>query len=262
MKPTTFDYHMHTTSSDGNNSHREMVESAINKGFGEIGFSDHFCIKQPCNWAVGSNGIQALFDKIEEVRQLYDEKIDILSGIEVDYFSDSEFELAEILRQYPFDYVTGSVHFLGEWNYDSSPDGYDLYDIDFLYEWYFKELQQAAQSGLFNIMAHPDLIKKFRIWPQHPPIVLFRETARIFARSGVTFEVNTSGIDRPCGEFFPGEAFLKELYDAGVPVTLGSDSHHQTQIGRHFTEAKKMLKDFGYQSLTRFKQRVPSQFPF
>ena len=130
-----------------------------------------------------------------------------------------------------------------------------------LYRWYFAELQKAASSGLFDTMAHPDLIKKFQVWPESAQYGLFRKTAEVFAKSGVAFEVNTSGIDRPCGEFFPGKEFLTELFKASVPVTLGSDSHQAEQIGRYFDEAQTMLKKLGYRNLVRYQKREKIKEP-
>ncbi|HZK94568.1 MAG TPA: histidinol-phosphatase HisJ family protein [Prolixibacteraceae bacterium] len=249
------DYHMHTTLSDGHNTHEEMVLTAIEKGFDEIGFSDHFCIKQPCKWAVGAASIGLLEEKISEMRAKYGDQINILFGIEVDYFADKQEEIRESLQPFNFDYVLGSVHFLDDWNYDTDKSRYEEFSNDFLYEWYFRELQNAAKSGLFDIMAHPDLIKKFRIWPETSKKQLFEETARIFAESGVAFEINTSGNDRPCGEFFPGNELLEAFCKAGVPVTIGSDSHAKEQIGRHFGEARTILKQIGYNNITRFRIR-------
>jgi histidinol-phosphatase (PHP family) len=249
------DYHMHTILSDGHNTHEEMVISAIEKGFDEIGFSDHFCIRQPCSWAVGADGIAQLEEKVAEVKEKYKEQINVLFGLEVDYFADREEEIRESLQPFNFDYLIGSVHFLDDWNYDTDKSRYDDYSNDFLYEWYFRELQKAAKSGLFDIMAHPDLIKKFRIWPETSKRHLFEETAGIFAESGVAFEINTSGIDRPCGEFFPGNELLESFCNAGVSVTLGSDSHLKEQIGRYFNEARTILKEIGYTKITLFRNR-------
>ena len=250
-----FDYHMHTTLSDGHNTHEEMVLAAIEKGFDEIGFSDHFCIKQPCKWAVGADEIAQLEKKVMEMKEKYGDRINILFGIEADYFNDMEAEIRESLQRFNFDYVIGSVHFLDDWNYDTDKSRYGEFSIDFLYEWYFRELQKAAKSGHFDIMGHPDLIKKFRIWPETSKAQLFEETAIIFAESGVAFEINTSGKDRPCGEFFPGPELLKAFYKAGVPVTFGSDSHRKEQIGRHFDEARTILNEIGYTNIVRFKNR-------
>ena len=249
------DYHMHTILSDGHNTHEEMVLSAIEKGFDEIGFSDHFCIKQPCSWAVGADGIAQLEEKVTEMKGKFSDRISILFGIEVDYFNDREEEIRECLQKFNFDYVIGSVHFLDDWNYDTDQSRYGEFSHDFLYEWYFSELQKAAKSGLFDIMGHPDLIKKFRIWPETSKKQLFEETASVFAESSVAFEINTSGKDRPCAEFFPGTELLRAFCKSEVPVTLGSDSHQKEQIGRYFGEARTILKEVGYTDTARFKNR-------
>jgi histidinol-phosphatase (PHP family) len=250
-----FDYHIHTKLSDGANSHKKMTRTAVKKGFDEIGFSDHFCINHDCKWAVNSDGIHLLQKSVEEMKKMFGDKIEILFGLEVDYFPGKEKEIREALEPFSFDYVMGSIHFLDDWNYDTDRSRYDQYDNDFVYNWYFKELQKAASSGLFDVMAHPDLIKKFQIWPNSSQQELYRETAKVFADAGVAYEVNTSGVDRPCGEFFPGKEFMKALFDAGVPVTMGSDSHNSKQIGRYFDEAVILLKNIGYKNLVRFSRR-------
>ena len=250
-----FDYHMHTTLSDGANTHEEMILSAISKGLNEIGFSDHYSIKSPVPWGVDTDGIALLEKKVAEMKEKFGDRINILFGLEVDYFAELESEIGQVLKRFDFDYVIGSIHYLDDWNYDTDLSRYPEFANDYLYEWYFRELQKAIKSGLFDYMAHPDLVKKHRIWPETPKQLLYRETAKIFADAGAAYEVNTSGIDRPCGEFFPGTELLSELYQAGVPVTLGSDSHSSGQIGRYFDEAKEMLRATGYQSLVRFKKR-------
>jgi len=241
--------------SDGAGSHEDMVRTAIKGEFDEIGFSDHFCIKPECKWAVDSDGIYLLEEYVELMRTRFGDKINILFGLEVDYFPGKEKQIREAIAPFDLDYIIGSIHFLDDWNYDTDKSQYDQYDNDFLYRWYFKELQKAANSGLFDIMAHPDLIKKFQIWPNTPQKELFEETAKVFAQAGVVCEINTSGIDRPCGEFFPGKDLLKAFYEAGVQVTLGSDSHKPKQIGRYFDDAVALLKDIGYEYVVQFCKR-------
>jgi histidinol-phosphatase (PHP family) len=256
-----FDYHMHTTLSDGRHTHEEMVLTAIEKGFDEIGFSDHFCLLQPCTWAVGVASIAHLEEKICEMREKYDNQISILFGIEVDYFPDREDEIRTALQRFNFDYVIGSVHFMDEWNYDTDKSRYGEFTNDFLYKWYFQLLQKAVKTGMFDIMGHPDLIKKFNIRPETSQKWLYEETASVFAKSGVTIELNTSGKDRLCREFYPGNELLDVFCRSGVPVTLGSDSHRKQEIGRYFDEARTILKEIGYTTITRFKNRRGMAIP-
>jgi histidinol-phosphatase (PHP family) len=250
-----FDYHMHTKLSDGANTHEEMVLSAIGKGLDEIGFSDHYCIKYRVHWGVNSEGIARLEAKVAEMNEKFSDRINILFGLEVDYFPEFEKEIGQVLQRFNFDYVIGSIHFLDDWNYDTDKSRYSEFDSDYLYEWYFRELQKAVKSGLFDYMAHPDLIKKHRIWPKTSKNQLYRETAKVFADYGTAYEINTSGRDRPCEVFFPGSELISEFYQAGVPVTLGSDSHSADQIARYFGDAKDLLRQSGYQSVARFKKR-------
>jgi histidinol-phosphatase (PHP family) len=249
------DYHMHTTLTDGHNTHEEMVLAAIEKGFDEIGFTDHFCITKPGDLDIGADLITRMKENAVIMQKFYCNRINILFGIEVDYFDGSQEIIRESLQHFDFDYVIGSIHFLDDWNFDACQKRYSEFKNDFLYEWYFGELQKAAKSQIFDVMGHPDLIKLFGIWPETSKKALFEETANIFADSGVAFELNTSGKDRPCGEFFPGNELLEAFFKAGIPVTLGSDSHKKVHIGRHFDEAGIILGDIGYSSITRFRNR-------
>jgi histidinol-phosphatase (PHP family) len=200
--------------------------------------------------------------KVGEVKEKFGDRINILFGLEVDYFPEFENEIGQVLQRFNFDYVIGSIHFLDEWNYDTDKSRYSEFTNDYLYEWYFSELQKAVKSGLFDYMAHPDLIKKHRIWPETSKTLLFRETAKVFADFGVGYELNTSGRDRPCGDFFPGAELISEFYRAGVNVTPGSDSHSAGQIGRYFEEAKAFLRETGYKSMVRFNERKRIMEPF
>ena len=115
---------MHTKLSDGRNTHEKMILSAIEKGFDEIGFSDHYCIKYRVHWAVNTEGIARLGKKIDRMREKFGDRINILFGLEADYFPEYEKEIGKALKEYDFDYVIGSVHFLNGWNYDTDKSRY------------------------------------------------------------------------------------------------------------------------------------------
>ncbi len=251
------DYHTHSILSDGTTSYEEMVLAAIEKGLDEIGFSDHVCLK-PVSWAMQEVDLPVMTSQIMEIREKYSHLIAIRYGIELDYFPGKEEQLFRIIHSLPLDYVIGSVHFIGDWNFDGDQSLYGKWSNDELYAIYFSLVQQAAASGLFDTLGHLDLVKKFSVYPETDQSLLYEETARIISRSGATVELNTGGLDRPCTEFYPGSQWLELLRAYDIPVTLSSDAHHPDQIARHYQQAVTLLKKTGYHQITTFHNRKKS----
>ena len=251
------DYHTHSLLSDGATSYEQMVLGAIEKGVDEIGLSDHVCLK-PVVWAMQEVDLPVMTWQINEVREKYERLINIRYGIEMDYFEGKEAEIARIIASLPLDYVIGSVHFLGDWNFDGDQSFYGKWSNDELYHIYFRLVQKAARSGLFDTIGHLDLIKKFAVYPESDLTPLYEETASVLRESGVVVELNTGGLDKPCAEFYPGPRWLEILRKYDIPVTLSSDAHHPTQIARHFQQAVHLLKKNGYHEVVRFSQRTRS----
>ncbi|MDP3916397.1 MAG: histidinol-phosphatase HisJ family protein [Bacteroidota bacterium] len=249
------DYHMHSILSDGKDSYEEMVRVAISKGLDEIGFSDHVCIK-PVDWAISLIDIPVMTEQIMDLKIKYKNQIKIRYGIEMDYFPGSEKELKELIESLPIDYVIGSVHFIGDWNFDTDQSLYGKWPNDQVYGEYFELIQQAAASGLFDIIGHLDIIKKFRIYPESNQSKLFEDTIRIIKKHDIVVELNTGGIDRPCADYTPGSKLLEMCYRHNVPVTLSSDAHKAEQIARHFESAVELLTQIGYQEIVGFKNRT------
>lgn len=248
------DYHMHTVLSDGKGSHEEMVLSAMEKGLDEIGFSDHVCLK-PVSWSINPMDLPVMTSHIQNLRQQYSDQIKIKYGIEMDYFPGQEAELLQIIESVPVDYVIGSVHFIGDWNFDTDKSLYGKWPNDELYAMYFRLIQQAATSGLFDVIGHLDIIKKFQVYPETDQEALFEETVRIIAQNHLVVELNTGGADRPCGEFTPSRRLLELCHRYNVDVTLSSDAHSPAQIARHYETAVDLLKEIGYVEITTFTQR-------
>jgi len=248
------DYHIHTARcGHARGEMREYVEKALALGLPEIGFADHL----PMYWLKESNrdpgiampmqGLTEYVAEVERLRTAYP-SLSIKLGIEADYLPGFELELAEILGQYPFDYVLGSVHFIDGWGFDNPAylDKYEYIDINDLYSRYFKLLQQAAQSRLFNVIAHPDLIKKFGYRPQDNLQKLYEHTARVFAESGVSAEINTAGLRAATKEIYPSKGLLQAFRKYAVPVTTGSDAHEPGLVGYAFENARQLLQEVGY----------------
>lgn len=183
-------------------------------------------------------------------------------GLEVDYIPGREDDIRALLAGYPWDYVIGSVHFLPGWAIDVSPqDGWPHRDVDQAYRDYFQFLMEAAATGLFDIMAHPDLIKKFGHRPSFDLTPLYREAAEVFARAGVTAELSTAGWHVPVGEAYPAPQFLEILAGAGVPISLGSDAHDPAHVGRDFRRAVQLARRCGYREHSGFVRRERRAYP-
>ncbi len=249
------DLHTHTYLSDGKDSHEEMVAAAIFRGIKEIGFSDHVSIK-PIAWAMPLERLDDMVKRVEAVRKSTDShSIKIKLGAEVDFFVGHEQKIRDIIKPLPLDYVIGSVHFLDDWNFDTDISPYDEISIDRFYKQYFKALQQSAKSGLFDIIGHCDLAKKFRYYPSFSLDTLYKKTAEVFKNCNVVVELNTSGRIKPCNEFYPSAAFLQHLARCKVPITLGSDAHVEQNVGQFFDDAITELKALGYKEVVSFTQR-------
>lgn len=257
------DYHIHTSlCGHARGDMEQYVEEALKKGLKEIGFSDHV----PMYWlAAGSRDPGLAMDDpmfpgyVSRVLSLSEstEGLSVRLGVEVDYIPGWEREARKKLSGYPFDYVIGSVHYIGGWAFDHPLyiDGYGSRDIDEIYRDYFDLLCSAAGAGIFDIIAHPDLVKKFGHRPGRPPTYHYRRAARAFAAAGVCVEVNTAGMRVPAGEIYPSLEFLKLCREEGVPASTGSDAHDPELVGSNFQEAVLLLREAGYDEVAVFNGR-------
>lgn len=255
------DYHMHTTFSDGKDHYEDHILEARKKGIAEIGFTDHITLA-PVDWCVKEIDYPVLINNLSEICANDHSGVEVKFGLEVDYFPDKEEELREVIAQFPVDYVIGSVHFLGEWNYDTDKSLYNKWTNDELYARYFDLVSKAAKSGLFDIMGHLDLIKKFKVWPESDQHHLFEKVIKEIKEADIAIELNTSGIDRPCNDFLPTREIVELAHENQVPITLGSDAHCASQVGRHFNDAINLLHEIGYQELATFSKRIRKKVLF
>lgn len=257
------DYHIHTKMcGHASGEMEEYVEAAKERGLTEIGFSDHIPMyflppeERDFSIAMKEEELPIYISRVREIQKKYS-PYPVKFGIEADFVPGMQKELAGIIGKYDFDYVLGSIHFIDGWGFDnpqykSQYDNWDLYD---LYEAYFGLVSQAAASGLFDILSHPDLIKKFGFRPDRDLTPLYEKTIKIIAESGVCIEVNTAGLRVPAREIYPVVDFLKLCFEKGVSVTLGSDAHSPEQVGANFGEAVALLKSVGYREVVTFTER-------
>lgn len=187
----------------------------------------------------------------------------ILIGIEMDWLPKRRDDIAAMLAAYPFDIVLGSVHWLGEHGIDDpAAPAADHLGADQVWDRYFDEFVAAALSGLYDVMAHPDLPKVFghRLTTSHAARV--DDVVGAVAQAGVAIECSSAGLRKPVNELYPDPSWLGAFHRAGVPVTLASDAHSPDDVRRDYPTAVAALRGAGYSTLTRFRGREARQEPF
>jgi histidinol-phosphatase (PHP family) len=235
------------------------VERAIALGLEEMGFSDHAPLVHIVDPKISmSHGQLPLYHQmIEDVRSRYKNKIRIKIAVEADFIPGYEAKTKTILDGYPYDYVIGSVHFIKDWGFDNPDerDGWNEHNVNAVYHDYFDLLRQSAKAGIFDIMGHVDLVKKFGNRPTQDMTQEVRQTAQVFKKAGVAVEINTSGLRKPVNEMYPQLAHLKKYCAAGVPLTFGSDAHDPKDVGADFAAAVELAKKAGYSEYVLFEKR-------
>jgi histidinol-phosphatase (PHP family) len=181
-------------------------------------------------------------------------------GIECDFVPGAEDRTASLLEARDFDYVVGSVHFLGERAVDH--EGWDVWegrgDPDEVWRRYFEALAECARSGLFDILAHPDLVKVWggsRPLPERDPRFFYEPAVEAIAESGIAVEVSTAGLRKPVGELYPADAFAEMCVEAGAVFALSSDAHLPEQVGFEYDRAVELFDRLGVLEICVFEGR-------
>ena len=253
------DYHIHTKlCGHAIGEPGDYVREAIRKGLREIGFSDHMPLLRirDKHLTMEPDQLPHYVSLINELRHS-DCGITVRLGIEMDYFPDQMTEIWAAAEGIEFDYVYGAVHYIDGWGFGDSRrlSSYQSRDPDETYERYFDLFCKAAREGGFDIMAHPDLVKKHGIVSTVPMDDMYETAARTLRDAGVAIEINTSGLRMRAAEPYPGRTFLEVCTRHGVAVTLGSDAHAPHQVGMDFDIALRMLKRAGISEIATFQRR-------
>lgn len=290
------DYHLHLHPHDAYEGAPEpgeypdalieaYVETAARRGVAEIGFSEHLyrcreavpilgrfweddvTIPAAIAGATGSfvPGEQNLsLDRyVDEVVAAKDRGLPVLLGLEVDFFPDKVDAIGELLAPYPWDYLIGSVHWVGGWAVDSpgTESEFERRGIEQAHADYYELVEQLAASGLVDIIGHVDVTKKYGVRLPTEPVAWYRKVAAAAQAGGTAVEVNTYGLHMPAAELYPSAAFLAELHAAGVGLTFGSDAHRPDGPGRDFDLAVAAASAAGYTTRLVFRKRHAESVP-
>jgi histidinol-phosphatase (PHP family) len=258
-------YHNHSTFSDGKAPVDDMVAAAQRLGVGEVGLSDHLTLHPAGRAVKWSMKPEALPDYVRAVQRASERAVAAVRlGIELDWFEGHERALIAAIDAHPFDYVIGSVHFVGEFPIDGVPSRWDALSqpqVDDLHREYWRQVALMARSGLFDIAAHADLPKKFGRMPSRSPAAEIDAALEAIAAAGMVVEVNTAGWHKPCAEAYPSIGILRACRERGVETTISADAHRPEDILRDFDRAGLLLRDAGYTHVARFEGRTRRSEP-
>jgi histidinol-phosphatase (PHP family) len=258
------DYHMHTPlCRHATGTAAEYVAAARDAGLAEIGFSDHSPMPEYFDsWRMLDEELPQYFDWIAEARHSAG-NMPVRMGLEVDWIEGGEGWIENLAARAPWDYLIGSVHYIGAWNFDNPAEKQRFTDFGAEEAWnrYWALFANAARSGFFDIMGHPDLIKKFGHRPPDDLRRYYEPAVAAVAESGAAIEINTAGLYKDVEEIYPAPDFLRMACEAGVPLTINSDAHAPEEVGRAFWGAVMLAKSAGYTEIARFENRQRTMVP-
>jgi histidinol-phosphatase (PHP family) len=203
-----------------------------------------------------------LGEYVEKVRKAQKDfpRLTIRLALEVDYLPGQEEWIRQLATLHPWDYFIGSVHYVSDsWAVDNphklsewkNRDPWEVWSV------YFERLTMAAETGLFEIIGHADLPKKFGHRPTRDCTPLYQTFLNAAKKHNCALDVNTAGLRKDCKEIYPSRQILELAFQKGVPITFGSDAHAPDEVGMNFAEAIQLARGVGYTHCLRFAQRKP-----
>jgi len=259
------------------------VEAAAARGVSELGFTEHLyrCqegaevlgafwesealvdLAEHTRDLVATDAGLSLADYVKEILDAKQRGLPVKLGLEVDFFPETIEAVVDLLAQYPFDFLIGSVHWVGGWSIDASDvvHEFERRGVDRAWEDYFNLVADLARRGVVDVLAHVDVCKKFGYRPQVEPIHLYERVIRAAVASNTAVEVSSQGLRRPAREVYPSPKFLKMFHEAGVKITLASDGHRAEEAAWGHSEVVAAAAAAGYSSHLRFESRRFSEVP-
>ncbi len=259
------------------------VEAAAERGVHELGFTEHLyrCVeseKAMGAWwehepdtrlaehtrrLVAEDRNLSLEAYVETVQAAKDRGLPVLLGLEVDFFPETVEPVMDLLDPYPWDFLIGSVHWIGGWAVDSSSAvfAWDERGIESGYDDYYTLEAQLAASGAVDVLAHVDVVKKHGHRLSEEPLHHYQAVVAAAAATGTAVEVSSQGLRRPAAEVYPSPVFLRMFCEAGVRITLASDAHYPDEAGWGHNEVVAAARQAGYAERLRFHRRIGELVP-
>jgi histidinol-phosphatase (PHP family) len=261
------DYHMHTPlCRHATGEPAEYAARAAALGLPEIGFSDHSPMPQDDfdRWRMNLDKLDEYVAKVRKAQKDFP-RLTIRLALEADYLPGYEDWVRELAARYAWDYFIGSVHYVSDdWAIDDPQKLSEWNHRDATEVWsaYVERLTKAAETGLFEIIGHADLPKKYGHRPPCDYLPWYQKFFAAAKRHNCAIELNTAGLRKECREIYPSRDILQLAFQKGVPITFGSDAHGPGEVGMNFAEAVQLAREVGYRECCRFAQRKRELVPF
>ncbi len=232
----------------------EYINVAIAKKTKIFGFSDHAPMDFDPEYRMEFKDMQAYQENVLEAKEQYKDKITILLGYEVDYLKghmDARVLNAKV------DYLIGSVHFIDGWGFDNPEfiGRYKSENIDEIWQKYFDTIEEMAQSRLFDIVGHLDLIKVFKFMPTKDIKKIAKNALLAIKEADMVLEINVAGYRKPIAEAYPSKELLEEAFKLNIPITFASDAHKPEQVGLYNDTVIQLAHEIGFKQCAFFENR-------
>lgn len=254
------DYHLHTAlCRHATGEPTDYAKRALEVGLTEIGFAEHAPMPTDGfdDWHIRIGQLEHYIELVHKA-QLDFPQLTIRLGLEMDYLPNTEDWLRDLAARAKWDYLIGSVHYVcGNWAIDDPNQiaGWHKHDVFDVWAEYFDLLTRAAQTGLFNIIGHADLPKKFGFKPNRDLTHLYERFVAAARTHNCAIEINTAGLRKPCHELYPANQLLKLARNADVLITFGSDAHKPGEVALDFPIAIDVAKQVAYEHYCTFESR-------
>ncbi len=186
----------------------------------------------------------------------------VITGLEVDYYPGMMDKVSGLLKDYPFDVLLGSVHWLDSWRFDDLDDAismkeWDLHPLDTIWKKYSDAVVELSETKSCDVLAHPDLIKvtSRKITDTGLLNEFNTRIAESAKASNLSAEISSAGLRKPVREIYPSNNLLEKFVDLGVSLTTASDAHVVKDVSSHQTELKNLLDKYNIGALVRYRNR-------
>ncbi|MDQ3812390.1 MAG: histidinol-phosphatase [Armatimonadota bacterium] len=255
-EPILYESHMHTPlCRHAVGEPEEYAAVAAERGLKGIIVTCHNPL--PDGLAQGSRMYPQQFEEyvalVDRARRACADQIDVRLGLEADYLPGLEPFLQQQLAQSEFHHVLGSVHpQLSE--YQARYFNGDRMQFQ---RTYFEHIADAAETGLFDTLAHPDLVKNIAPKEWHLERIMPAIEAALdrIAAAGTAMELNTSGLLKAIPEMNPNATMLRAMRQRNIPVVIGADAHTPRRVAAHYETALDLLEQAGYTEISFFLER-------